>query len=209
MSASLTAKELRTLWECGRLDLSSAEARAELRRLLIGTVNLRTGAGRLRTATVTLRSASLDGSRLTGTASAYGISYPVGNGVREVIQRGAFGASLAQRSIVPVFYGHGLVAGQPWTHPPIGVATASETAAGLRTSIELFTADSEDARVVAAAANRGALRELSIGFEPTPNGVRVERTRSGDRLERITQAQLIEVSLVVRAANPSAVLDAA
>src|SRR5690349_8169147 len=84
---------------------------------------------------VRLRATSTEGV-LEGVASSYGVAYPVGQGVKEVIEQGAFAASLAKRSNVPLFFQHSGFASAP--QPPIGTATPIDTRSALTFRAKLF-----------------------------------------------------------------------
>lgn len=201
----MNRRQLRELWALGRLDLADPATRAYLRRALAGPVLLRTVATQLRTADVGLRDLTADGAAFRGVAAAYGVRYEIGGGRWEVIEPGSFRDSLAaQGGTVPVFWSHGKVADQPWTAAPIGVADATEQPDGLHAAFELFVTDSSEAKAVARAARAGALRGLSLGY--TAEAVTYDRTPTGAPLERVTKGSLVEISFVVRGANPAAKL---
>lgn len=206
--SALTLRDLAAYHELGRVELSNAEVRDVVRRLLAGDAHLREVGPSLRTASFDLRYVTAGDSTLSGTASAYGVEYPVGGGRFEVIEYPAFRGSLAsQGGVVPIFWNHGMAAGSPWTAAPIGVARASELPDGLHTTFSLFTDDSSEARTIARAARAGALRELSVGYAALD--VAQDRTATGAPLERVRCGALIEISVVARGASPVAQLDAA
>lgn len=129
---------------------------------------------------------------LEGYASVYGTPYNVGWGMKESITADAFSDSLRQRSgIVPVFYQH------DWDNP-IGHARATEDAHGLSVEAQLYTDSVERARSVFRGAAAGSFREWSIGFIPTT--IRLDSDDSN--LEHIDAGELLEVSVVVKGANP-------
>lgn len=131
---------------------------------------------------------------LTGTVSAYGTPYNVGRGLKESITTGAFNDSLrACGGILPVFYQH------DWDNP-IGDASTSDLESRLNVEATLYIAENERARSVYRGAQSRALRDWSIGFIPT-----VLRMDTDDRsLEHVDAGDLLEVSVVVRGANPDA-----
>lgn len=172
----------------GRYAVSDPNVRSALREHVLG---------RRRSTRTDVRSlrmrASTSGEQgvLVGIASRPGVAYRIGPNVKEVIAPGAWEASLrAQGGVVPVFYEHN------WNEP-LGVARASETAEGLRVEVRAFIEDSERARMVWKAAQAGALREFSVGF--LADAVTVTE-RNGVKIETITAATLLEVSVVVRGA---------
>lgn len=173
--------------QTGELDLADPEVRHMVRRLFGHQDRLNT---RSHVSAVRLRADGAAG-RVQGIASAYNLDYSIGPNLKERIERGAFTTSIRERPIVPTYAEH------DW-HTPIGAATLSDSAAGLEFDAGLFM-DTERGRSVYRAAEAGALSGVSIGFLPTPDGVRRERG-----LEVITKAEVLEVSLVVLGANPGA-----
>jgi HK97 family phage prohead protease len=132
--------------------------------------------------------------RIIGMGAIYNAPpYPIGGGVSEVIAPGAFDASLnARGSVLPIFSAH------DWKQP-IGHATATSTREGLEIeAVPYLTTDR--GRAVYEAAKAGALSGMSVGFYP------VEIDTSTRGVDRITKADLAEVSLVVRPASPGALI---
>jgi HK97 family phage prohead protease len=136
---------------------------------------------------------------LVGVVSTYDSPYPIGGGYREQISRGAFDASMSENPTLPVYYQHNHLYGQT----PIGVATRTVGEDGrLTVRAELFLEDSADARIVYRAAKAGALREWSVGmYYGGPDTGDSQFSRS-DKLVTVTRADLREVSIVLKGANP-------
>lgn len=130
-----------------------------------------------------------------GTFEGYGAVFGNVDGHGDVIERGAFAASLAERSrqgrrLPPMYKQHGLVTGNP--HEPIGVWDAmSEDSKGLYVKGRLIGLDTEQGKWNYAQLKGGALSGLSIGYR-----VSEWRAGRGDVKRFIKSAQLREVSLV-------------
>lgn len=197
--------ELQELWRLGRIRFDDPQVRAAIRRLLTGNVRLRaSGAADLRV--VRFRSLAGDGGTFRGIAAAYGSPYKIGGGRWEQIEQGAFAASLSsQGGTLPVFWQHGQIAGsQPWASAPIGIAHATERPDGLYAVFELFEDGTPEAKAIGRAARGGALDALSLGY--FAEDIRTDRTDSGAPLDRILRGEVVEISYVVRGANPGAKL---
>jgi HK97 family phage prohead protease len=166
-----------------RLDLSNADDRAFLRSVL--------GMRRIR-ALDPMRMRAVNSDELTAYASVFGTTYPIGPGINERIVPGAFTESLrAQDGQLPDFYQHA------WDEGPVGVASATEDDHGVLVQAKLF--DTERARAVKQAAQVGALTRWSVGYYAIDTHL-----EDKGRTEVITRADLAEVSIVVRGANPDA-----
>jgi HK97 family phage prohead protease len=165
-----------------RLDLSDPDERAFLRSVL---------GIRHRVALDPIRMRAANTDELTAYASVFGTTYPVGGGLRERIAPGAFSESLLSQGSLPVFYQHA------WEAGPVGTASAHEDHHGLLVRARLF--DGERARSVKQAAAAGALTRWSVGYYALES-----HFEDKGRTEVITRADLAEVSLVVRGANPDA-----
>lgn len=152
---------------------------------------------KLRRFGVELRAAASDDAPegvLEGYATVYDVGYGIGWGITEQIAPACFDLSIAeQNGIIPIFYMH------DWDNP-IGHATVTSDAKGVRVVATLYIEVNERAMSVWLAAKAGALREWSIGFYPQVIEISVDA--DGDDLETITQADLAEASIVVRGANP-------
>jgi HK97 family phage prohead protease len=132
------------------------------------------------------------------TITGYAATFDRADNQMDLVQRGAFLASLALRTDrLPLLWQHQMT-------EPIGhVVEAQEDARGLWFRAEV--ASTRRALDAMALAESGALRECSIGF--LPRHVRFDE-RPGHAAERpvrvIEQLDLIEISLVTLAANPDA-----
>ncbi len=177
--------------QTGRYTLADAHVRAALRELHFGR---RRSAADV-THSIRFRAEPTGGEGvLVGYATVWGVTYPVGGGLREQIARGAFAASLAaQGGVIPTFYEH------DWSQP-LGWAQASEDATGLRVEARLLIDENEKARSVWRAAQAGALKEWSIGYRPET--ITLSDSEAGP-VEIVEVAELIEASVVVRGANPA------
>lgn len=130
---------------------------------------------------------------VVGYASMFDVTYNIGAGFRERIEKGAFADTIKERAPFPIFYQH------DWSDP-IGVTSKiEEDDRGLRFEARLFIEDGGRARSVFRAMEAGALREFSIGFIPTE--IRRDE-EDGSTIETITAASLLEISSVVKGANP-------
>lgn len=130
-----------------------------------------------------------------GYITVFGTEYPIGWGLRERIEPGAFDASLAARGgVIPIYYQHDHRSGGT----PIGVGEVTRDDKGYWVRAELFIDDDPKARTVWRTMAKGALREWSVGFTTAEEGdVRVERD-----VEIIQRGDLMEASVVLRGANP-------
>jgi HK97 family phage prohead protease len=187
-----TPATLAALVRSGDLDLADPYVRHLLTRAF-GRVERRNA--RSQVSAVRLRTADDVTGRVRGIASAYGVEYAIGAGIKERIERGAFAASIAERPVVPLFGEH------DWL-TPIGAATVSDSPVGLAFEGDLFL-DVDRARAIHRAAQAGAVTDVSVGFIPASDGVRRERHGA---LEVVTRAEVVEVSIVLRGANPAASL---
>lgn len=128
---------------------------------------------------------------LVAYATTWDDPYKIGRNSKEQIKRGAFDT---QRAVPYLWeHSHGDV--------PIGVTRSiTEDDKGLRIEVEMFL-DDPRARSVWRSIKAGAVLTNSIGFIPEEIVV----TRSGDEdLETIVRGELLEVSAVLKPANPSA-----
>lgn len=126
------------------------------------------------------------------TVSTYGSPYDVGYGFVETIQAGAFKA--AQGRTIAVMLGH------DWSGGPLGSAVVRDTSAGLGVAGRLYVDTSERARVCHQAMLDGAMDRWSVAFMP----LTISTDPSDPLAETIVDADLIEVSLCLRGANPDA-----
>lgn len=121
----------------------------------------------------------------TGLASTYDNEDLQG----DVVERGAFTRTIAERPIVKVLFNHD-------PSKPIGLGTLQDSAAGLilRGTLNL---GSETAREVYSNLKMGILDAMSIGYDV------VKQVRDG-AVRRLKELKLYEVSVVTFPANPSA-----
>lgn len=128
------------------------------------------------------RIATLGPEEFTGYASLFGIA----DGAGDVMQKGAFSASLRQRpaSKVRLLYQH-------FAHEPIGVwEEIREDCRGLFVRGRLLS-DVARGREVMALIREGAIGGLSIGFRT----VRAQRDAQNHQ-RRLTEVELWEISVV-------------
>lgn len=170
----------------GKLDASDPEVRAVLREVHGG------GGVRRRSFSIVRTRAATTLGKLSGVASAYGVDYSIGAGLKERIAAGAFADSIAERPNVPLFLGH------DWLNP-IGVAALSDSPAGLLFDADVFS-ENERARSVYEAAKANALDNVSIGFYPET----ITTNANEPDVEIVERGTVVEVSIVVKGANPSA-----
>jgi HK97 family phage prohead protease len=127
--------------------------------------------------------------------SVFDVEYRMGFAARHVIRRGAFEATLAEQTSVPLFWQHAW----SWSEQvPIGHTTEAEEAERrLRIVGQLYLDDPTVARVWQSMM-AGALREWSICYR-----IILGRTPDQDEdLLEVLEAELLEVSVVLRGANP-------
>ena len=132
------------------------------------------------------------------TITGYAATFDRTDQQYDLVQRGAFLASLAARANrLPLLWQHQMT-------EPIGhIAEAHEDARGLWFRAEIAaTRRAQDATVLIES---GALHECSIGFLPRRVHFEEQIREASDRPVRvIEQLDLIEISLVTLAANPDA-----
>lgn len=133
---------------------------------------------------------------VSGVAAAFDVRYKIAPDRDEVIEPFAFTRSIEARPRVPVFREH------EWS-TPIATADLWQESRGLmfRTG-EFF--DSDVARAWHRVVVEGGLDGVSIGFVP-----RALRQEERGKLDVIEQAEVLEISLVLRGANPGARVEAA
>lgn len=147
----------------------------------------------LRHRRIELRASSTEEGVVTGVVTTWDDPYKIGRERSEIITRSTFDLSKP----VPLFYEH------DWSAGPIGVSRALKKGEqGLEAEFELFLTDSERARAVWRAMKAGALREFSIGFMVEAKDIAEARSEGGHVTETIKSGDLLEVSSVVRGANP-------
>lgn len=167
-----------------RLDLSDEDVRAVLRGIHARREQIRHRAF----PTVRLRAAAETEGLIEGVASAYGVTYSIGAGRRERIERGAFAASVEATPTVPLFLGHDVF-------DPIGSSQLRESHAGLMFEADVF--ESERGASVYRAAKAGALDCVSVGYI-------AEEVADENGVEVVKRGSVLEVSIVIKGANPGA-----
>lgn len=140
-----------------------------------------------------------------GYSAVYDEPYRVGAGLTESISQRAFDRSIRERSgVIPVFWAHG------WkknNDTPIGHAEVREDGTGLHTTAYLYIEDEPRIRSLYNSVVNGAIKEWSVGFLPTEDGIVATRTATGVN-EDITDADLIETSLALKGMNPGTFVSA-
>jgi HK97 family phage prohead protease len=138
---------------------------------------------------VEVRAGKAEGS-FTGYAAVWGVKYRIAPRLQERVRAGAFGPG---GRTVPLYGAH------DHNRAPIGVATVLADSRGAHLTGTLYT-DSPEGRSYYRAIKDGALTALSVGFIPT----RVERSEdgAGETVEEIFEAELLEVSVVLKALAP-------
>ena len=109
---------------------------------------------------------------------------------KHLMLTGAFAKTIARKPTVPAHFGHNGFDGEL----PIGHATVKETGGRLIAVITYYI-DTSEGRRAFLATKAGALTEYSIGYQI------VAQKAKGDTLE-ISECELIEVSVVLKGANP-------
>lgn len=112
---------------------------------------------------------------------------------REVIHKGAFKSSIANRQKFPIFWGHQhhRNARQPFDEPPIGVTTkVTETDAGLAFRGNIF--NTPRGRELAVTLQGGGITDSSIGVKKVRKATSVDKFGA----THVREAPLIEISLV-------------
>lgn len=143
---------------------------------------------------VTRVEASEEGEGIvTAYVSVYDVEYKVGPfGQREIIEPGAFDASIADKPTVPFFWSHNWPFGLM-----IGDAALSSDDHGLIAKATLDM-DDELGRRVFRRIKSGAVDDYSVGY--IPHAFKIDE--DDEDLERVTEARCIEASAVVLGANP-------
>ncbi len=126
----------------------------------------------------------------TGLASTYGNTDLGG----DMVMPGAFTKTLAEkRGQVPLLMGHN-------TASPIGLATLTDSAAGLMVKGELVL-EADGAKSAYALLKKGVIRGLSIGYDT------VKSTMAGG-VRQLSELKLWEISLTPFAMNEMATVTA-
>lgn len=141
---------------------------------------------------------NLEEREFAGMASVFG-SLVDGAFQPTIIEEGAFSKTLLERNgKIPILWQHD-------TREPIGIPVElTENAAGLYIKGKISKTDIGDKAVT--LLRDGALRGLSIGFDPIKWSMEKEREtdREWDAIRHITELRLWEVSLVTFGADPLA-----
>lgn len=135
-----------------------------------------------------------------GVVSGYGSVFGVRDLHGDVVEPGAFSASLRDQRT------KGQMPAMLWSHDPerpIGVwHTADEDGRGLKLTGQL-NLDTNDGREARALLKQGAFNGLSIGYQVLSGGASVDR----DGTRRLKALKLWEVSLVTFPSNDAARID--
>jgi uncharacterized protein len=126
--------------------------------------------------------------RFTGYASVYDVVDLVG----DVVERGAYTRTIAERPIVKILFNHN-------ANLPIGLGRLEDSARGLLLHGEL-NLDVSTAREVYSNLKRGVLDALSIGYEVRKS------SRRADGVRVLKDISVFEVSLVTFPANTAALI---
>lgn len=135
--------------------------------------------------------------RRKAIVSAFDTKYKIGYHEWHTVKAGAFTNTIAaQASRVPLFFQHNW----DWSEQvPIGFTEAAEeTAEGLQIDAA-FWLDLAPSAACWRALEVGALREWSIGYHV----IALERDPDDENHFYITEAELLEASVVLRGANPA------
>lgn len=138
----------------------------------------------------TIKSTDDRAGRITGLASVYGNVDSYG----DIVVPGAFDETLRQKG------GRVVVLWQHDTHEPIGKATLTDSAKGLRCDIQLELGITK-ARDAYAAVKAGLVDGISIGYQTVRDRVNRHGTRE------LHEIDLWEISLVTFPANTAARID--
>jgi HK97 family phage prohead protease len=131
-----------------------------------------------------------DEGMFTGLASTYG-NVDLGS---DMIMPGAFTKTLAEKhGQVPLLMGHD-------TGSPIGLATLTDSAAGLVVKGELVL-EADGAKSAYALLKKGVIRGLSIGYDT------MKSTMDGG-VRKLSELKLWEISLTAFPMNPDAMVTA-
>jgi HK97 family phage prohead protease len=113
----------------------------------------------------------------------------------DVVEKGAFERTLAERGLPPIYYSH------QWQDPPIGAATdAKETEDGLVVDGRLFVDVSQRAAETHAAMAANVLKEFSFAYDVVESST---DTVDGQEIRRLTDVELYEVGPTIVGMNPA------
>lgn len=123
--------------------------------------------------------------------TTFGIPYAIGRKSTETIKRSTF-----EDGVVPIYFqhGHGEV--------PVGHAMNRATDAGNELDVQFYL-DTERGLASYRAMKAGALKEWSVGFTASDSDITTTRSADGVTDETIEKGDLLEVSVVLRGANPN------
>lgn len=131
----------------------------------------------------------------TKTFSGYGAVFGNVDAYGDVIDKGAFAASLKRDSTPLMFLNH-----DPYSLPIGRWTKLEEDDFGLKVEGEFI--DTTMGRDTYTASKSGAITGLSIGFRP--NDVKIGKPGSGEPIRTIKSVELLEISVVTFPANGKA-----
>lgn len=129
--------------------------------------------------------------RARALVTTFDRAYGIGPRTTETITRSTFADGP-----VPIYFQHG------HSEVPVGHATATAAERGTELDVQFYL-DTERGLATYRAMNAGALKEWSVGFTAGPDDITVTRGADGTVNERIDRGDLLEVSVVLRGANPN------
>lgn len=145
---------------------------------------------RLRAVQVELLEAPAGEGRVRALVTTFDRAYGIGPRTTETIGRSTFADGP-----VPIYFQHG--------HGEVPVGDAMATAGERGTELDVqFYLDTERGRACYRAQQSGALKEWSVGFVADNDDIVVTRAADGAVNEHIAKGDLLEVSVVLRGANP-------
>lgn len=146
---------------------------------------------RRRAVQVELLEAPAGEGRVRALVTTFDRAYGIGPRTTETIGRGTFADGP-----VPIYFQHG--------HGDVPVGDAMATAGERGTELDVqFYLDTERGRACYRAQKSGALKEWSVGFVADNDDIVVTRAADGAVNEHIAKGDLLEVSVVLRGANPN------
>lgn len=129
--------------------------------------------------------------RVRALVTTFDREYGIGPRTTETIVRSTF-----DDGPVPIYFQH--------SHGDVPVGDATATAGPRGTELDVqFYLDTERGRACYRAQQSGALKEWSVGFCADPADITITRAADGTINERIDRGDLLEVSVVLRGANPN------
>ncbi|GAA2821536.1 HK97 family phage prohead protease [Aminobacter aminovorans] len=140
------------------------------------------------------KSVVADGDELVGTACVYGVPHYGKNRQREVFVPGCFARSLASQQAIRLLLDH---------DESKLIATRADSlrieSDDLRLTIRCKVAGTSAGAVMKAAVNEGGRMECSVGYNVVES---YERLIESESVKFITDARLLEISLVRKGAVP-------